>query len=546
MKKLIGETLISKGVLTEAQLKIALSKQTVTTKKIGHILVDMGVITQVALEKALLESQQDLLNIEFDPQLLSLFPKKFLHQYTVFPLRELEKTIFLATPDTERLDLKDTLNFITKNSVELVLWQKENIEKALDHHFISNKKDSQPTVSLVSETPTSTEETISPIDQLVNHILSEAIKNRASDIHLEPFRKNIRLRHRVDGILYEISSLGKDIWDSLLSRIKLLADMNISEKRLPQDGQFSFKSEIKEVDLRVSSIPSIYGEALALRVLDKHLSFLKLDNLGLSDKQSETCQDILKLSHGLVLVTGQTGSGKTTTLYSLLNTVNHMDKKIITLEDPVEYQIPNINQVNVQKNIGLTFEKSLRAILRQAPNIIMIGEIRDKKTAQIAIEASLTGHLVLSSLHTQDAPESIVRLFDMGALPYQVASSLRAVISQRLVRRICSECKEIYTPPKTTKPILLKGKPITLYKGVGCDKCLNTGYYGRTALFQIMILDEKIKEHIYSKTNSDMLRQILQYKGVKSLWEDGLYKANLGWTTLSEVQRMTTQEVMEK
>ncbi len=554
MKKLVGEFLVDKGLITEAQLKMALAKQPMVCQRLGDIFVDLQFISRDVLEYALNAAQERLLDIKVEDSLLSVFPASFLRRYGLFPLRQEGNTLFFAAVDTQRFDLWDDLKFVVDRPVELVLWQEKDIYEALDFYF-PEERAQEPEFSLKTSLPFEEEvgplaedlvlgDDEAPINRLVNVIIVEAIVRRASDIHIEPFRDRLRLRYRIDGVLYEVAGPSLNLKGAFISRIKIMAGLDIAEKRLPQDGQISFGFQGKDVELRVSSMPSLYGEALALRILDKNKGLLTLDELGLLRHDRGTFEEMMRLSHGLILITGPTGSGKTTTLYSLLHIINTSDKKIITVEDPVEYQLSGMNQVQVHNKIHLSFTASLRAILRQAPNVIMIGEIRDTETANIAIQAALTGHLVLSTLHTSDAPGSVVRLFDMGVLPYKVASALKVVAAQGLVRRICKNCQVSYVPTEDEQRLWLKGAAIKCFRGEGCDMCLNTGYYGRVGLFQVMVVDETIREYIYAQNNGDMIRQELMQQSVASLWQDGLRKVDMGWTTLSEVCRVATEEIV--
>lgn len=382
-----------------------------------------------------------------------------------------------------------------------------------------------------------------PIIKLVNHILSQAVKARASDIHMEPFQNSFKVRQRVDGILYDMISPPKRIQSALVSRIKVMADLNIAEKRLPQDGRIEIRIGDKNIDIRVSTLPTTYGERVVLRLLDKTSVLLKLTDLGLTPKQYKVTDDLIHASHGIILVTGPTGSGKTTSLYAILSTINNPDINIITIEDPVEYQIQGIGQIQVNPKIDLTFARGLRSIVRQDPDVILIGEIRDRETAEIAVQSALTGHLVFSTLHTNDSASAITRLIDIGMEPFLLSSSILAVVAQRLVRVLCNECKEPYTPDASSlksigiKPESMKGK--TIYRAKGCHSCLQTGYKGRLAIFEIMVMNETIKSLCLQTSDSNQIKKAAIRNGMTTLRRDGVLKILKGITTVEEVFRVT-------
>jgi len=382
-----------------------------------------------------------------------------------------------------------------------------------------------------------------PIIKLVNHILSQAVKARASDIHMEPFQNSFKVRQRVDGILYDMISPPKRIQSALVSRIKVMADLNIAEKRLPQDGRIEIRIGDKNIDIRVSTLPTTFGERVVLRLLDKTSVLLKLTDLGLSKKQYEMTDELIHASHGIILVTGPTGSGKTTSLYAILSTINHPDINIITIEDPVEYQIQGIGQIQVNPKIDLTFARGLRSIVRQDPDVILIGEIRDKETAEIAVQSALTGHLVFSTLHTNDSASAITRLIDIGIEPFLLSSSILAVIAQRLVRVLCNECKEPYTPDNASlKSIGIKPDSLgkrKIYRAKGCHSCLHTGYKGRRAIFEIMIMNESIRSLSLQTSDSNIIKKEAIRNGMTTLRHDGVKKIIQGITSVEEVFRVT-------
>ncbi|MCX7913037.1 MAG: type II secretion system ATPase GspE [Thermodesulfovibrionales bacterium] len=380
-----------------------------------------------------------------------------------------------------------------------------------------------------------------PIIRLLNALFLQAVKDKASDIHIEPYEKELEVRFRIDGILQRVLTPPKIIQDALISRIKIMANLDIAEKRLPQDGRIRLLIGGKDIDIRVSLVPTTFGERAVLRLLDRSYGLIDLSQLGLNGKDAKSFEQLLQHTSGIILVTGPTGSGKTTTLYAVLNRIHTEEKNIITVEDPVEYQIKGIGQIQVNPKIGLTFATGLRSILRQDPDIIMVGEIRDFETAEIAIQASLTGHLVLSTLHTNDAPSAITRLLDMGVEPFLVASSLIAVLAQRLVRTLCNSCKEPYEPD-VYEQTYLKSSVNKLFRSKGCDKCRQTGYVGRTGIFELLLIDNQIRQMITSRQDSVVIKNYAISKGMKTLYEDGIEKIIKGYTTLQEVLRVIQKD----
>jgi general secretion pathway protein E/type IV pilus assembly protein PilB len=376
-------------------------------------------------------------------------------------------------------------------------------------------------------------------------LFEEAYQHRASDVHLEPLEDKFRIRYRVDGVLQEMPGPPKRLQGSLISRVKIMAGMNIAEKRLPQDGRIKFNADNKELDLRVSTIPAIHGEGVVVRILDRSRLVLDLEKLGFSPEEKKNYEELITLPNGIILVTGSTGCGKTTTLYTSLSQINKPTKKLLTLEDPVEYQLTGINQVQVKPEIGLTFASGLRSMLRQAPDVIMVGEIRDYETAAIAVQASLTGHLIFSTLHTNDAIGAIVRLVDMGVKPYLVASTLQGILAQRLIRTLCPRCKKPYRPDekelKAFGKSLSQAKGVTFYQAKGCEECHSTGYKGRIGIFEFLLLDDEFRNLVCEAPQSTELKKMAGRKGMRSLREDGWIKAAEGKTTLSEILRVTQQ-----
>lgn len=497
-----------------------------------------------------------LQDIRVDDKVLKLLPQETLRKYNVFPVSSSGGQLELAISDPMDMDSVDDISHILNMSVDLRLASPEEIRKAIDDHFGVNAYgdmfdgelpaggSSADTLATGNEAGVSEEE--APIIRYVHKLITEAVKRRASDIHLEPLEKRFRIRYRIDGVLIEVENPPKRLQPSIISRLKLMANISIAEKRVPQDGRIQITFNNKEIDLRVSSLPTVYGESIVMRILDKEGLRLGLPELGFFSDDQAVFERIVGMADGIFLVTGPTGSGKSTTLYSALNFLNHPDRKIITVEDPVEYQMTGINQVQVRREVGMTFAAALRSMLRQAPNIIMIGEIRDLETAEIAINASLTGHMVFSTLHTNDAPSAVTRLVDIGVKPFLVSASLRAALAQRLVRKICTNCKSVYAPdPRTLQAIginEIEASKITFYHGDGCPKCNGIGFKGRMGIFEIFIVNEELQQMIYEGKTLVELRTKARELGMRSMREDGIRKVGGGLTTADEVLKVTMNE----
>jgi type IV pilus assembly protein PilB len=462
------------------------------------------------------------------------------------------------------MDAVDSLRYLLKNlvqNVEPVVGLRSDIEAALTKYYgtvddlssIMNEA-TEANIELTGAAAEKTKldddqeatDADAPIIKLVSMIILDAFRSRASDIHIEPLERKLRIRYRIDGVLQEVESPPKRLQPAIISRLKIMANMSIAEKRVPQDGRIRIPVMGRSLDLRVSSIPTVHGESIVMRILDKQSVMLGLPQLGFFTDDQQTFEQLISLPDGIIMVTGPTGSGKTTTLYACLNTINRPDRKIITVEDPVEYELAGINQVHVHAEIGLTFAAALRSILRQAPNIIMIGEIRDLETAQIAVNASLTGHLVFSTLHTNDAPSAITRLLDIGIKPFLIASSMRAVMAQRLVRKVCKNCAQPYQPTASEiralelTPQMLAGA--TMMRGRGCAECSNTGCRGRLGIFEIFVLNDEIRRMIYDKATASEIRRRARELGMRTLREDGVRKVLAGMTTPEEVISITAKD----
>lgn len=501
----------------------------------------------------------DLNDIRVSNEALETLPLDLARRFNAFPLEVDGNEIQIAVSDPIDVDTIDSLGHILKMSVNPRLAPASEISASIDRYYegarvsevdamFSDMEEGDAAVEL----PTGEEKEVSaeeaPIIRYVHMVITEAIKRRASDIHLEPLEKRFRVRYRIDGVLQEMENPPKRLQPSIISRLKLMANISIAEKRIPQDGRIQMRAGRKEVDLRVSSLPTVFGESIVMRILDKEGLNLGLPELGFFSDDQATFEKLVGMPDGIFLVTGPTGSGKSTTLYSALNYINHPDRKIITVEDPVEYQMLGINQVQVRRDVGMTFSAALRSMLRQAPNIIMIGEIRDLETAEIAVNASLTGHMVFSTLHTNDAPSAVTRLVDIGVKPFLVSASLRGVMAQRLVRRICRKCSAPFTPD--AKDLQLVGiqedqlGQMSIQKGKGCPTCNGTGYKGRVGIFEIFAINEEMQQMIYEGRSVVDLRAKAREGGMRTMREDGIRKITSGVTSIDEVVTATVGDAV--
>ncbi|MDR0993731.1 MAG: type II secretion system ATPase GspE [Verrucomicrobiota bacterium] len=557
----ILEILENVGLITREQAIAARQIASEEDEPVMDVLARENVVSKSDMLKALAGQFGmeviSLTGLDIPREVLDMVPADVAQRYKVVPVFKNDNVLTVALGDPLDVDTLDGLRYVLKANVEGVVAPPEEIEKAIANYYgrATGAMESMLTEitegtlalpdevqqQLVSDTDVS--ESDAPIIKLVSLIIMEAFRSRASDIHLEPMPKKFRVRYRIDGVLHEVDSPPKRLQSAILSRVKIMANMSIAEKRVPQDGRIQINVMGRDLDLRVSSIPTNHGESIVMRILDKAGIALGLPQLGFFADDQQTFERLISLSDGIILVTGPTGSGKTTTLYACLNTINKPDRKIITVEDPVEYQMSGINQVQVRADIGMTFAAALRAILRQAPNIIMIGEIRDMETAEIAVNASLTGHLVFSTLHTNDAPSAVTRLIDIGVKPFLVASSTRAIMAQRLVRKICDKCKTPYTAEESELrmlgPAATQLATAQLYHGTGCAECSFTGYRGRIGIFEIFLIDDQVRNLIFEQVSSTDLRTKARELGMRTLREDGLRKVVAGQTTLSEVLRVT-------
>jgi len=563
-RRFVGKILQNKGYITQEQLDEALEQQKESGQRVGEVLVQLGFITDRQVSEAMAEQ----FNVELvDPAVMEIpeialqsIPKSTIKEHMVFPLDRNEGVLKVAMVDPLDLFALDNLRFATNCDIQWVLCCGEDLENAVHKHYgieeetVDNMLQEFTESDIVyseeddagGEVGDEMDDDDAPIIRLVTLIITEALKQRASDIHIEPMENRLRIRYRIDGDCFEVESPPKRLQGAIISRIKIMADIDIAEKRKPTDGRIKLKILGRDIDLRVSCLPASHGESVVMRILDKASVLLGIQDLGFKDEDYARFQNIIQRPNGLFLVTGPTGSGKTTTLYAALNELNRPDTKIITAENPVEYNLAGINQAEVKEAIGYTFGRILRAMLRQSPNVILVGEIRDPETAEIAVQAALTGHLVFSTLHTNDAPSSLTRLIDMGVAPFLVSSSIQAVMAQRLLRTICKSCKvpHEFTPAELmtvgVKPEDAEG--VQFYSGAGCGECRETGYKGRLAIFEMMEMNTRLRDMAFNLEPVHKIRQEAEASGMKSLQTDGVHKLLGGITTVEEVLAVTAAQ----
>jgi type IV pilus assembly protein PilB len=563
----LGRILIKTGVLTRNILQecIALQKGPMAGKKLGEILIEKGYIDQNQLNIALAAQRgmdfTDITGMEINPEILSTVPAQMANTYRLIPVEfdNASKSLTIAIDDPNNFRATDELSNLMGYKVKAVVTPTSAISQALERYYA---KDGGGLSDIISELQSDSllasmdgrDESIdlneinelaesSSVKKLLNLVLIQAINDKASDIHFEPYEDSYRMRYRIDGVLYEMVPPPKHIAVALSSRVKVMSGLNISERRLPQDGRISLTLKGKPIDLRVSILPTMFGESVVLRVLDRTQIELTMSQLGLSIEEVDIIDQVIRRPNGIVIVTGPTGSGKTTTLYSALRELNKIETKIITTEDPVEYDVEGMHQVQIRSDIGLTFAACLRSILRQDPDVIMVGEIRDFETAQIAAEAALTGHLVLTTVHTNDAPSAVARLLDLGLETFLVTATVESIIAQRLVRKICKNCRKEYQPSEEElmelglRPADVEGKQF--YYGRGCDLCNRTGYKGRLGIYEIMVFNDEIRDLIMNNASTAVLRAAARKNGMKLLRESGLRAIYDGQTTIEEVVKET-------
>ena len=555
----LGEILILKGLITPEQLKLALDQQQINGKYLGQILIEQGLVT----EEDVLQVVAKQLGLDFLPpaemdipiDVLGRITPKMAQEYRVIPIEKGPGWLKLASSDPLDSKLQEQLRWELKTIIRWAVATEHQINKALERFYheqlhnvnaileeLSAAEIEQLSGSTGREFDDDPEKLVNeaPIVRLVNFIINEGIRLNASDIHLEPFAEGVRLRYRIDGVLYERKAPPLALYPAVVSRLKLIAGMDITEKRLPQDGRITFAYTGRDLDLRVAVVPTMHGESAVVRILNRQNLSLKLESLGL-EGILKRFDRLINLTHGMILVSGPTGSGKTTTLYAVLFRLNKTERKIITIEDPVEYELTGVNQIPVNPRLQFGFAQGLRTIVRHDPDIILVGEIRDRETAEVAIQSALTGHLVFSTVHTNDAAGTFTRLIDMGIEEYLVTSTVRGVLAQRLVRKICPECKQEYQPTAAEREILaqIENVPPILYHGVGCEKCNFIGYKGQTGLFELLIASEEIENLVMNRASSSAIKKQAIKEGMITLRKDGLQKVSEGITTISEVLRVT-------
>ena len=565
--KPLGEILVGTYGLPREKLEEAVEIQKVKNVPVGDILVSIKAITEETLAKAVgeqlgLEYVDEILTDSVDPDLVKDIPINFAKQFHVLPVSRQDGVLKVLMAEPLNTAALDAVSSLLKGRVKLAVSTRQKVLDAINSVYDKRARQAESVMDDLAEADLSDiaheleepEDLLdasdeAPIIRLVNSLFAQAVKERASDIHIEPFEKEIVVRFRIDGVLYEIIKPPKRFQSSIISRVKIMSGLNIAEKRLPQDGRIRIKIAGKDIDVRVSVIPVAHGESVVMRLLDKTAVMLNFEDLGLADEKLSTMREMIHKSHGILLVTGPTGSGKTTTLYAALTEINSPELKILTAEDPIEYQLKGINQVHVNAKIGLTFASALRSFLRQDPDVILVGEIRDVETAEIAIQASLTGHLVFSTLHTNDSSTALTRLVDMGVQPFMVASSLIGILAQRLVRTVCPDCREPYVPTdEEMAQIGLKREQIPrpgfIYRPRGCPRCLSTGYTGRSGIYEIMRIDESVQHLVLRNADSNTIKKAAQARGMLTLREDGAVKVASGITTIEEIMRVTQVDIV--
>jgi type II secretion system protein E len=550
------------GLFSETQIAEVLQNKQTSGQSLVNTITKAGTIPEEKLLQALATALHlpftRITEKEIDAVARTKVPTKVVFQHNVMPMRASDGTLMIAANDPFNMTMLEAVRLVTKNRVQLALSTAADIAKALKRYYgvgaetldelmQKNVLDIDDIEDVIKDDLESGDQEASVV-KFVNQIIGEAYKERATDIHMEPMENDLRIRYRVDGALHQtpVPPHLKRFQAAIISRIKVMANMDIAERRLPQDGRINVRSSGAEIDVRVSTIPTAYGESVSLRLLTRSSIFLGLESLGLSKEDEKIVRKLVELPHGIILVTGPTGSGKSTSLYAFLSTINSIDQRIITIEEPVEYELPGVNQISVKSEIGLTFASGLRHILRQDPDVIMVGEVRDLETAEIAIRAALTGHLVFSTLHTNDAPGAITRLIDMGIEPFLVSSSVEALIAQRLIRTLCKACKEEYKPDleflrQVGFPAGEIGKA-KFHRGRGCEECRFTGFKGRSAIYEILVMSEALRPLIIERASSSSIKQAAVARGMRTLRDDGWDKVKLGLTTVEEVARVTQED----
>ncbi|MGZ4103894.1 MAG: GspE/PulE family protein [Actinomycetota bacterium] len=550
----LGEILIDDGLITEEQLDDARRESEQNGKSLGRTLIDLGLVGESNLVKALATQIglpfMDLSDFQIDMTAASLVPQSLAKRYTALPIAFEEEVLIVAMSDPGNVFAVDDIRTLTGRDIRIVVATRTDIGDAIERVSRVDAEVGDLAATAAAEEQELDEDSAlkvsideAPIVKLVNLLITQAVNDRASDIHIEPQERDVRIRYRIDGVLHEVMRSPKSIQNGVLSRLKIMADIDIAERRVPQDGRVGLVVGGKAIDLRVATMPTVYGEKAVIRILDKSHALLNLSDLGFSELNMERYEASFRKPYGMILVTGPTGSGKSTTLYATLNILNQIDRNIITVEDPVEYRLGGVNQVQMNPKAGLTFASALRSILRSDPDIVLIGEVRDAETAQIAVQAALTGHLVLSTLHTNNAPSAVTRLTEMGIEPFLVSSAVDCVLAQRLVRNLCEKCKEYYQPTaealkEARIPLLPDGSIPRLYRAVGCNTCGNTGYRGRMAVHEVMVMSEEIERMTVERRSSEDIGRVAQEQGMLTLRQDGILKVLEGKTSVEELFRV--------
>ncbi|HIE12252.1 MAG TPA: type II secretion system protein GspE [Desulfotomaculum sp.] len=559
-QRLLGEFLIDNKLITPEQLEQALRVQQETGERLGKILINLGYISEQdvvdILEHQLGIPQVSLSAVKLNPVLIESVPEQLICRHKAIPIKKEGKKLIVAMADPLNVVALDDLRLTTGLEIEPVLSSEKEIEAAIQRHFglpglekavleVEAPVVSQMEAVRLDEVEEEAADE-APVVRLANSIIIQAINEQASDIHIEPQQENVRVRFRIDGMLRDAMTVPRKFRSPLISRIKIMADMDIAERRVPQDGRILIRYRDRDVDLRVSTMPAVFGEKVVIRVLDKGKMLLRVDQLGFYEENLARFKEIIRHSYGMVLITGPTGSGKTTTLYAILSEISSPELNVITIEDPVEYLLPGVTQVQINPKAGLTFARGLRAIVRQDPDVVMVGEIRDGETAEIAVRAAMTGHLVLSTMHTNDAAAGLTRLLHLGIEPFLVASTVLGVTAQRLVRVICPRCREPYELKPGARERFFMGvsstEPVTLYRGRGCRHCQNIGYRGQTSICEVLPVTPAIRELIAQKATGAAIRQQAVAEGMRPLREDGVRKALRGITAIEEVMRVAYVE----
>jgi type IV pilus assembly protein PilB len=552
----LDQLLLARGLLSEDQLQEAMETAQQRGRSLGRVLIELGFVTEAGLVAILAEQLGlefiDLADATLDSSAIALVPEATARRHSCIPVRIEDDKLILAMADPANVVAVDDIRALTKRDVRTMVATKVDVQGAINRYYrLDSAAESlaEEAAAAQDADQQSLEEAIgsagaedAPIIKLVNLLITQAVNDRASDIHIEPQERDVLVRYRVDGVLHEVMRPPKSVQAGMTSRLKIMADVNIAERRIPQDGRISLTVQGKQIDIRLATLPTVHGEKIVMRILDKSSVLLQLSDLGFLPSNYERFEESFVKPYGEILVTGPTGSGKSTTLYATLNILNKPDRNIITVEDPVEYRLPGVNQVQTHPKAGLTFASALRSILRADPDIVLIGEIRDRETAQISTEAALTGHLVLSTLHTNDAPSALTRLVEMGIEPYLVSSALDCILAQRLARKLCEKCKEPYLPTEeelhsSSFPLRSEEQP-KLFQAVGCTACAGTGYKGRMALHEVMPVTEELEKLTVEGASSEVMKKVAIEQGMLTLREDGMEKVRMGQTSIQEILRV--------